>query len=153
MSQIQLIDAHDFKTWTRVLAEGVLTLAMWAVGLYVFLPLMALAALVIGFEALFEYDPHILHELKGHISIIFTTFAAAIAIFVSWGYYNYMLYCRRERREKKARAALANRAPGRWDFDIGHGENRQVERKTANPKIHVIGSRSEKVQTRAGMGK
>lgn len=102
MNHLEIEDHRRLRTWSRSFFEGVFTSAIWALWVYLFLPLFSAVMWAFGLSTFYT------HVFKG-VSILelFELLKrlglAVILIYLAlrgWGFYNLFFFGRRNRRKR-----------------------------------------------------
>lgn len=121
VTQPEIIDISRYKSRTRFLLEGFLTLAFWTGFLYLLTPLVTIILWVFGVHI--AYTELIGSEgFKELITLIkngFLIFFIITVIIVSWGYYNYILFrIRGERRNSQVKICSDGDISAQFHLDL-----------------------------------
>ena len=101
MSEIEIIDKPNLKNLLRNITELSFTSIMWAVWLYLFLPLLNILIWFLGIRY-FYVEVIKLAGYRELLNLLFKAGWVILAVFLIlrlWGYYNYRRFGRRERRK------------------------------------------------------
>ena len=117
MPQTQPIEDHpELRGFLRNSVEWSFTLAMWLLWIYFFLPLISLVlwgfGLVNVYQNLFRWD--VLPQLHEVLKMVGVLVVVIFIVLRGWGYYNYYVFGRRNRRkDRKIVSASRHRPPFR----------------------------------------
>jgi biofilm PGA synthesis protein PgaD len=101
MSEIQIIDNPKLKGFLQTLTEWTFTTVMWALWIYLFLPLLNMVLWLLGIH--YFYLEVI--EKGGYMHLLGLLRDTGISLFVilvllrAWGHYNYVRFGKRNRRK------------------------------------------------------
>jgi len=101
-------DRADLRSFLRNTTEWSFTVVMWALWIYLFLPLLSLILWVVGLPYIYQtvFTAEVINRL---ISLLVNMGWAMLAIFIvlrGWGYYNYYVFGRRNRRKQHPEVTL-----------------------------------------------
>ncbi len=108
MSGIQIIDNPGLKGFLRTLTEWTFTTFMWALWIYLFLPLLNMVLWLLGIHYFYLE----LIEKAGYLHLLFLLRDTGISLVVilvllrAWGYYNYVRFGRRNRRKTVSKTTV-----------------------------------------------
>jgi poly-beta-1,6-N-acetyl-D-glucosamine biosynthesis protein PgaD len=121
VTQFEIIDNTRYKSRTRTLLEGFLTLVFWTGFLYLLAPLVTIILWVFGVQIAYteligsEGFKELITLIKNGSIIIFIV----TVIIVVWGYYNYLLFrIRGERRNSQVRISFDEDISARFHIDL-----------------------------------
>ena len=101
MTEIEIVDTPKLKSFLRDTTEWSFTTLVWAVWLYLLLPLLNIMLWLLGFryfhmeifeKAGYEQLLNLLGKMGWVVLIVFLTLRL-------WGYYNYMRFGKKDRRK------------------------------------------------------
>lgn len=98
-----LEDRADLRSFLRNTTEWSFTLVMWALWIYLLLPLLSLILWVVGLPYIYQtvFTADVINRL---INLLVNMGWAMLAIFIGlrgWGYYNYYVFGRLNRRKQQ----------------------------------------------------
>jgi poly-beta-1,6-N-acetyl-D-glucosamine biosynthesis protein PgaD len=102
MSEIKIIDKPNLKRFTKNISEWSFTTVMWAIYLYLILPVLNVILWLLGVQIIFmeviekSMYLHLLNLLENLGWCILIVFG----ILRIWGYYNYIRFGRKNRRKE-----------------------------------------------------
>jgi len=101
--EIEIIDAPEAKTLSRRLADGSITAFMWALWLYLLLPILNVVVWVAGIHFFYSavIAPADARNILGLMSTVGWAILAVFVILRIWGLYNYWAFGRHDRRRAK----------------------------------------------------
>lgn len=134
MPQIKIIDKPSFKSLPRKVAEWSFTTFMWALWLYLLLPLMNIVLWLLGFHYFFVE----VVEKAGYLTLLGLLKKTGISVLVVfgairiWGHYNYLRFRKKERR-KTVSAATTQQLSEFFQISQEHVLRLQSEKEVVWP--------------------
>ena len=101
MPEIEIVDTPKLKSFLRDTTEWSFTTLVWAVWLYLLLPLLNIVLWLLGFRYFYME----IFEKAGYeqlLQLLGKMGSAVLVVFVTlrlWGYYNYMRFGKKDRRK------------------------------------------------------
>lgn len=104
MNTVKVENHPELRSWPRFIFEGGFTSMMWAVWIYLFLPLLSVLMWAFGFRTFYAHvfkDAALseLYALLGHLGLAVLFFFVALR---AWELYNFYHFGRRNRRKRSA---------------------------------------------------
>ena len=95
-------DKPNLRSFLRTTTEWSFTTAMWAIWIYLFLPLVSLALWVLGVPYLYQtlFREEVLQQLSTLMQRMGWTVLVIFVCLRGWGLYNYYVFGRRNRRKQ-----------------------------------------------------
>lgn len=121
VTQPEIINISRYKSRTRIVLEGFLTLAFWTGYLYLLTPLVTIALWVFGVQITYSelIGSEALKELMTLIKKGSILFFIITLIIVAWGYYNYLLFrIRGERRNSQVKICFDEDVSAQFHIDL-----------------------------------
>jgi poly-beta-1,6-N-acetyl-D-glucosamine biosynthesis protein PgaD len=117
----EIIDSWQFKSWSRILLEGLITLAFWTGFLYLLIPMVTLGLWLFGINIAYTE----LIGNQGIMELVRILKSSGIIILVitlillTWSYYNYLLFwIRGERRGSRVMICFDEDFCDRYHLDV-----------------------------------
>jgi biofilm PGA synthesis protein PgaD len=118
--QSPIIERPDLQTRHQRTLYGALTMAFWALWIYLWVPLLALLAWLLGIQQAYQYmvTQEGYHELAHVLSIYALVIAALGGTLVIWATYNILRFRGIDKRAARPRVSEAD-----IGFDLDHDES------------------------------
>jgi biofilm PGA synthesis protein PgaD len=102
MSEIRIEDKPELRGVARTVIEWSFTSLMWALWIYLFLPMLSAILWIAGLHYIYRelFQASALAQLMDMLARTGWTIAVIFVVLRGWGYYNYFVFGRQNRRKQ-----------------------------------------------------